>query len=58
MSQAIKRVSASSVNWAKLNERLTPHHANELKAMKGQNSIYSSQLVLFSHVAIPYISYT
>ncbi|KAH7731949.1 Protein ATP-5 [Aphelenchoides avenae] len=44
MSQAVKRVSQSSVNWQRLSERLTPQHAQELARLKGQNSIYSSQV--------------
>uniref|UniRef100_A0A915DNE8 ATP synthase subunit d, mitochondrial n=1 Tax=Ditylenchus dipsaci TaxID=166011 RepID=A0A915DNE8_9BILA len=44
MSQAAKRVSASSVNWAKLSERLTPHHSAELNRLKGHNSAFSAQI--------------
>ena len=43
MSQAVKRVSTSSVNWQKLSERLTAQHSAELSRLKGQNSTYSGQ---------------
>jgi hypothetical protein len=44
MSQAAKRISASSVNWQKLSERLTSQHATELARLKGQNSTFSAQV--------------
>lgn len=42
MSQAVKRVAATSVNWQKLADRLTPQHVAELNRLKGQNSTFSA----------------
>lgn len=47
MSQAIKRISKSSVNWQKLSERLTAKQQTELAALKIQNTTFSSQLIFF-----------
>jgi len=44
MAQAAKRISASTVQWQKLSERLTAHHAGELAKLKGQNSTFSAQV--------------
>lgn len=43
MSSAAKRISHSSVNWAKLSESLTASHNNELSKLKGQNSVFGAQ---------------
>ncbi|KAI6182688.1 ATP synthase subunit d, mitochondrial [Aphelenchoides bicaudatus] len=42
MSAAAKRISHSTVNWAKLSESLTAAHNGELSKLKGQNSVFSS----------------
>lgn len=42
MSQAVKRISTSSLNWQKLLDSLTPELAAELNRLKGQNSQYSA----------------
>ncbi|GMT10261.1 hypothetical protein PFISCL1PPCAC_1558, partial [Pristionchus fissidentatus] len=42
VNMAAKRVATSSVNWAKLGDRLVPEHASELIRLKGQNSTFSS----------------
>ena len=39
---AAKRVATSSVNWAKLGERLVPEHASDLVRLKGQNSTFTA----------------
>ncbi|KAI1702667.1 ATP synthase D chain, mitochondrial (ATP5H) domain-containing protein [Ditylenchus destructor] len=46
MAQAGKRISASSVNWAKLADRLTPSHQAELNKLRGQNSTFTAQVNL------------
>lgn len=40
---AAKRVTQSSVNWAKLSDTLTASHNGELAKLKGQNSVFSAQ---------------
>jgi hypothetical protein len=44
---AAKRIQASSVNWGKLADRLTPEHSAELARLKGQNTTYSSMYAIF-----------
>jgi seryl-tRNA synthetase len=44
MSGAAKRISHSSVNWAKLSDTLTASHNSELVKLKGQNSVFSAQV--------------
>lgn len=43
MSKAAKRVAVSSVNWAKLSERLTTQQEAELNRLKHQNSTYHAE---------------
>jgi len=43
MAQPAKRVAVSSVNWAKLAEKLTPEQQNELDRLKQQNSTYHTE---------------
>jgi len=43
MAQAAKRITQSTVQWQKLSEKLTSHHASELAKLKGQNSTFSAQ---------------
>lgn len=43
MSQPAKRVAVSSVNWAKLAERLIPEHKEELDRLKLQNSSFHAE---------------
>uniref|UniRef100_A0A915NA88 ATP synthase subunit d, mitochondrial n=3 Tax=Meloidogyne TaxID=189290 RepID=A0A915NA88_9BILA len=45
MSQPAKRVAVSSVNWAKLAERLVPEHKKELDRLKMQNSSFHAEVV-------------
>ncbi|KAL3081046.1 hypothetical protein niasHS_000629 [Heterodera schachtii] len=45
MAQPAKRVAVSSVNWAKLAERLTPQQEEELNRLKAQNSSYHAEVV-------------
>lgn len=40
MSGAVKRVAATSLNWAKLGEKLIPEHASELARLKGPNHTF------------------
>ncbi|PIO58377.1 hypothetical protein TELCIR_20189, partial [Teladorsagia circumcincta] len=42
MSGALKRVSSTAVNWAKLGEKLIPEHAAELSRLKGASHTFSS----------------
>lgn len=53
MAQAAKRISASTVQWQKLSERLTAHHAGELAKLKGQNSTFSAQ---YEHLSSFYVT--
>jgi len=48
MSQPAKRVAVSSVNWAKLAERLVPEHKKELDRLKMQNSSFHAEFILIS----------
>jgi hypothetical protein len=41
-SAAAKRISASSINWRQLSEKLIPDHLQELNKLKGQNTVYSA----------------
>jgi Spy/CpxP family protein refolding chaperone len=43
MAQPAKRIAVSSVNWAKLAERLTPEQQNELDYLKQQNSTFHAE---------------
>lgn len=43
MSQAVKHVSKSSVNWQKLTEHLSTEQKAELSSLKAQNTIFSTQ---------------
>ncbi|CAJ0960658.1 unnamed protein product, partial [Mesorhabditis belari] len=44
MSAAAKRVAASSLNWAKVGEKLTSVHASDLGRLRGQNSTFTAQV--------------
>ncbi|CAJ0576966.1 unnamed protein product, partial [Mesorhabditis spiculigera] len=41
---SVKRVAASSLNWAKIGEKLTASHAADLTRLKGQNSTFTAQV--------------
>uniref|UniRef100_A0A914IAV5 ATP synthase subunit d, mitochondrial n=1 Tax=Globodera rostochiensis TaxID=31243 RepID=A0A914IAV5_GLORO len=45
MAQPAKRIAVSSINWAKLAERLTPQQEDELNRLKVQNSSYHAEVV-------------
>uniref|UniRef100_A0A1I7WCQ0 ATP synthase subunit d, mitochondrial n=1 Tax=Heterorhabditis bacteriophora TaxID=37862 RepID=A0A1I7WCQ0_HETBA len=42
MSKAAKRIAVSSLNWAKLSEKLIPEHAAELSRLKGPSGTFSA----------------
>jgi F-type H+-transporting ATPase subunit d len=44
MTQPAKRVAVTSVNWAKLAERLIPEHKDELDRLKLQNSSFHAEI--------------
>ncbi|VDL62993.1 unnamed protein product [Nippostrongylus brasiliensis] len=42
MSGALKRITATQVNWAKLGEKLIPEHGAELSRLKGASHVFSA----------------